>query len=90
MDQSGGVSYFLSNIFCLTVPQISIGKSFPVAFFSVSEKVWKGEGVGEYHDLPSKTLCLTVRKIILGESFTVALISGTEKIWRRGGHQDFP
>ena len=50
----GGVSRFSVEIFCLTVPKISVGESFTVALISGIEKVWVRGGGGEYQDFPSK------------------------------------
>ena len=77
------MSRYSVEIFCLTVPKISVGASFTVASISGIEKVWIREGV--YQDFLSKIFCLTVPKISVGESFTVALIPGTEKVWIGGG-----
>ncbi len=79
----GDYQDFLSKIFCLTVPKISVGDSFTVALISGSEKDWIGGW--EYQDFPLKVFCLTVPKISVGESFTVALISVSEKFWIGGG-----
>ena len=78
-----GVSRFSVKNVLLRVPKISVGKSFTVASFSSSEKVWIGWG--EYRDFPSKNFFLTERKSFEEESFTVALILGIEKVWIRVG-----
>ena len=84
LDKRGENHYFLSKIFCLTVPKTFVGDSFSVALISGTEKVLETME-GGFEDFTSKFFCLTVPKISVGESFTVALISGIEKVWRRGG-----
>ena len=46
LDKRGGGEYqdFFSEIFCLTVPKISVGVHFTVASISGIEKVWIGGG----------------------------------------------
>ena len=60
------MSGFSVEIFCLTVPKISVGESFTVALISGTEKVYGQEGGGEYQDFPSSFFCLTVPKISVG------------------------
>ena len=62
LDKRGEYQEFLSKIFCLTVPKISIGESFIVALISSSEKVYGQEEGGEYQDFPSKTFVSQCRK----------------------------
>ncbi len=45
LEKRGGeYQDFLSKIFCLTVPKVSLGESSVVAFFLGTEKVWRREG----------------------------------------------
>ena len=74
------VSRFSVKNVSLRLPKNSVGKSFTVASFSSSEKVWIRRG-GVYPDFPSEILCLTVPKISVEESFFVAILSGSEKVW---------
>ncbi len=60
------------------MPNIFVGKSFTVAVFLGTGKVWISRG--EYQDFPSKIFCLTVPITFVGESFTVTVISGGEKV----------
>ena len=93
MDKRGRGEFqdFLSKIFCLTVPKISVGgESFSVSLILGTEKVWI-RGAGEYHDFLSKflshctdifhwrTLWCCFRKILLSKIF----------MHRRGGHHGF-
>ena len=69
-----GVEYqdFLSKVFCVTVPETSVGETFFVALISGVEKVWIRGGGGGYQDFPSKINCLTVPKALAGEPFRVS------------------
>ena len=81
---------FQSEIFCLTVPNISVGQSFTLAIISGIEKVWIREG-GRIKIFRRSFFVSQSLKISVGEAFTVAKISGFEKNWikRGGGYQDF-
>ena len=88
LDKRGGeYPRFLSKIFCLTVPKISVRESF-VALISGTEENWR-RGGGEYQDFPSTILCLTVpekfRRVIL----YCCIIFGYCKSLDKGGG-DYP
>ena len=75
---------FLSKVYCLTVPKISVGESFTVPLISGTEKVWiRG---GEYQDIPWKIFCFRVPKNFAGESFSVSLLSGFEIFYASEGY----
>ena len=84
--REGGVSCFLSTIFCLTVPKNFVGEPFCAVFHKkfCSEKFMHRIGV-EYQDFPSKTFCLTVPRNFVGKPFSVSLLSGAEEILIREG-----
>ena len=80
----GRIKIFQRNFF-VSVPKISVGKSFSDSLISGTEKVWRrGGGGGGIKISRQSFFCLTVPKISVRKSFTVALISGTEKVWIRG------
>ena len=65
------------------MPKKSVGESFTVELFSVTEKVWI-RGRGEIKIFRRKIFVSQCRKIFVGESFFVALISCVEKVWIGG------
>ena len=67
-----GVEYqdFLSKVFCVTVPKISVGETFFCCInFGYRKSLDKRGG---YQDFPSKINCLTVPKTWAGEPFRVS------------------
>ena len=76
---------FQSEIFCLTVPNISVGQSFTLAIISGIEKVWIREG-GAYQDFPSKFFCLTVpQNFRRGSLYCCKNFRFRKKLDKRGG-----
>ena len=71
MDKRGGeFQDFLSKIFCLTVPKISVGGGDPlVSLISGIEKVWiRGGSITIFR----RSFCLTVPKYFIAEHFGVS------------------
>ena len=66
------------------MPKNSVGESFSVALFSVTEKVWI-RGRGEVKIFRRKFFVSPCRKNSVGESFTVALNSCSEKVYGQEG-----
>ena len=63
LDKSGGEHQaFPSKIFCLTVPNNSVGEPFNVSLVAGTEKVWISEWGGRVSNFPSNFFCLTVPK----------------------------
>ena len=87
MEKKGEYQDFLSEFFCVTVPNSSVGESFIVALNSGTENFWRtGE---ESIKIFRRKICAMVPNIFVEESFTVAVISGTGNVWIGRGYQDF-
>ena len=77
--EEGEYQDFPSNVFYLTVPNISVGGVFSVSFISLW-KIWIRED-GDIKIFIRIFFCLTVQKFSLGGSFGVSFISGIENVW---------
>ena len=89
--RGGGREYhdFLSKIFCLTEPKVSVGEIFSGSLFSRIKKVYGSEGA--YHNFQSKFLCLTVPKNFVRESYYFRENFWFRKVlWMKRGDHVFP
>ena len=83
-EVGGGSIDYLSKLFCLTVPKISVVESFTVAIISGSEKVYgQGERRVSWFSVEI-SLSHSVEKLRRGILYCVALISGTENFGEEG------
>ena len=64
MDRRGGVSRVPVEVFCLTVPKVSVGGS--LYCFTIVGYRKKLDKSGGYQGFPSKIFSLTVPKISVG------------------------
>ena len=87
--ERGGCQDFPPKVFCLTVPNISVGEAFSVAIDSGVEKFWirVGGGGRGYQDFPSIFLSHSAENVRRG----ILLCRVSEKLplrkslWIRGG-----
>ena len=81
-----GVEYqdFLSKVFCVTVPEISVGETFFVALISGIEKVWI-RGGGVIRIFRRKLIVSQCRKLWQGNPFVFHKICLPEKVYELEG-----
>ena len=86
-ERGEGVSKFSVEIFCLTVPKVSV-RANPLVFhlFRVSKKFGQEVRGGSFKIFSQNFFCLTVPKNFVGEHFSVSLISGTQNLYVSEGY----